>query len=806
MKTKFFYFATTAVLALTSVLAAQLCEARVTVKKGGQTIILREKQPFKVPAAGEKLLKRVVKNQINVFEITRDPKGALATSGGRYIIEKDTPIHIFSDRKFTVNEKGCQKTYVEVDAQELPKSKRIRFCCSLEVIEKNSSFFDYSCDREQAEDFSDFFNMTVAQGAKISDKEQVAFQAYTSSEYFSAINSFFRDGTLPSAPPSNATSSLPIVDASNISQFCARLERILKEKQVDWGTSRSGETILYRGVDTSALHYLVGSLDPTIVSLDIGDRIREKGCFSCSIDKNRAFGFSLRSAQSHAPHQPVLFAVHLRKGDVLGRIPGSLSNCGGVATSDVKEKMIALSRPFDVADFAKHQAERFQKVIRPQMKILHEDTENEVIIAPGQRFMVTNTEEEVLNSTTVTVIHLRPLFDEEAKKCADAASQAAEETKRMTAKMEQQLTQFTYSAKINLDLKKIISKVHRICKIEDAQRAEESARRAAEYACKAANDARKATDESEEARFINIAKQEKATVFRLRDEVLKSKEEIGFFLYRIEHKPKKKIHKVPGYLPLPYALVGGSNNNGWYLRESDQKIFLIKFTHSTNKSVEELGDIAANEAIAVALYRVMGVKMPSAKVIEDCDGIPGVAIERIVGSPVSSASEMPNLHFVRKSFAVDCFLANWDVIGNFPGLNILRGKNNEAVKIDAGGSLTRRAQGEPKQFSRDVDEFQTFFSQGDLTSNIFSKITYEEFEDGYARVTQLTDEQIEGIVTTSGSAMQEGERIQLVDTLKARRDSMISHKEEYFCDVSFGKENLGQPSFPLDCYAPAYKE
>jgi len=134
----------------------------------------------------------------------------------------------------------------------------------------------------------------------------------------------------------------------------------------------------------------------------------------------------------------------------------------------------------------------------------------------------------------------------------------------------------------------------------------------------------------------------------------------------------------------------GGTVPGW-LAESriDGSRWIIKFVSDDI--------LAQNEVLAAKLYEHAGVRVPELQLME-YEGNNGV-MRLAVASRFDANLRKPDfldgsVMGLMEGFLVDCWLANWDVIG-LEYDNILR-DDYGAVRVDVGGSLLFRAQGQPK--------------------------------------------------------------------------------------------------------------
>jgi SPP1 gp7 family putative phage head morphogenesis protein len=130
---------------------------------------------------------------------------------------------------------------------------------------------------------------------------------------------------------------------------------------------------------------------------------------------------------------------------------------------------------------------------------------------------------------------------------------------------------------------------------------------------------------------------------------------------------------------------------------------LVRDPETGKQYVLKRGNNAAHlreEVAADKAYRALGVPTPKVKLYETETGpvklsqfVEGRSLAEVLkGDPKEAAKVMQQ---VRRNFAADALLGNWDVAGmNLD--NILVGKDGKAYRIDNGVSLRFRAQGEMK--------------------------------------------------------------------------------------------------------------
>ena len=124
---------------------------------------------------------------------------------------------------------------------------------------------------------------------------------------------------------------------------------------------------------------------------------------------------------------------------------------------------------------------------------------------------------------------------------------------------------------------------------------------------------------------------------------------------------------------------------------------------SGNLYVKKYGNSAEHltqEAAADSVYQALGMNVPAHQVYQTAKGpvklakfADGQTLDKVEANNPNLAAKAAAE--VRKGFAADALLDNWDVIGLGKD-NILIGKNGKVYRIDNGGSLQYRAQGKLK--------------------------------------------------------------------------------------------------------------
>jgi len=177
--------------------------------------------------------------------------------------------------------------------------------------------------------------------------------------------------------------------------------------------------------------------------------------------------------------------------------------------------------------------------------------------------------------------------------------------------------------------------------------------------------------------------------------------------------------------------------------------------------------------LAAKLYQAAGVAVPDVKLVtvQDKLGIASGMIDGLQKLP-SDAREIKG---AMEGFAVDAWLANWDVVGLLRD-NLLADPHGQAVRIDVGGALLYRAQGEPKgpAFGYTVGELDTLTDgTNPQASELFGNITHAELATGIRKVRSVPDAAIQALCMEHGSGNR-AQKQRLAKLLIARKAYLAS--------------------------------
>jgi hypothetical protein len=208
----------------------------------------------------------------------------------------------------------------------------------------------------------------------------------------------------------------------------------------------------------------------------------------------------------------------------------------------------------------------------------------------------------------------------------------------------------------------------------------------------------------------------------------------------------------------------GSNPGGLYEDAGGVKWYV---------KTPQSADHAKNELLAAKLYGLAGLAAQDAKLVE-------------LGGKLSIASKWENLKKVGAGvkgikgaidgFAVDAWLANWDVVG-LGYDNLLVHEKGSAFRVDAGGALLYRAQGSAKgsAFGHNVTELNTLRdpSKAPQAAAVFGGMTPAEIKESAKRVQAMTPQMITDACVAYGPG-DKLDRLELAATLIARRTSVLN--------------------------------
>jgi hypothetical protein len=208
----------------------------------------------------------------------------------------------------------------------------------------------------------------------------------------------------------------------------------------------------------------------------------------------------------------------------------------------------------------------------------------------------------------------------------------------------------------------------------------------------------------------------------------------------------------------------GSNPGGVYEDENGKR-------HYVKQSKSDLH--AKNEALTARLYALAGIKTTNPQlVVTDDEGRLGTSAEMLDGTVGLNTEARKKM---RKGFAADVWLANWDVVGLTED-NALTTPDGTLVRVDLGGSLLFRAQGGPKgdAFGESASEWVSMRShtKNPQAANVFGSMSGAELQESAETLLFISNADIDAAVNDIfGAEDPVGTKLKV--TLKARRDDVL---------------------------------
>ena len=188
-------------------------------------------------------------------------------------------------------------------------------------------------------------------------------------------------------------------------------------------------------------------------------------------------------------------------------------------------------------------------------------------------------------------------------------------------------------------------------------------------------------------------------------------------------------------------LVGGKQGSTNGALFKDQHLDTLHYVKWNNSELR-----AKVEALTGALYALADVPVPIQRVI-DFKGETALMSDWLDDATPMNMEELKNHPDVLENYAVDAWLANWDVVGT-NGVNIVKGPGGKAYRVDLGGALLFRALGESKKLPAQVDELTLLQDMGKnpMAAQVFANLTDDQLKVGAEKVGKISDQQIDDAV------------------------------------------------------------
>lgn len=242
----------------------------------------------------------------------------------------------------------------------------------------------------------------------------------------------------------------------------------------------------------------------------------------------------------------------------------------------------------------------------------------------------------------------------------------------------------------------------------------------------------------------------------------------------------------------------GSNKGGTF-EDAEGNQFYVK---------EPKSDLhAQNEVLASALYRAVGIDAAEIYIGSNEDGKKKTYSPMIDGAESDLSTKRKDSEYLAKlqeGFAIDAWLANWDVAGlSFD--NVVTDANGDPVRVDPGGALLFRAMGAPKgsAFGDEVTELETLRdkNKNPQSAALFGSMTEEQQVESARKLLDITPDEISQLVDSIVD--EPNAAAKLKDTLVARRSFILDRYGLLADDTSITVDNTDISDTDADAAKPA---
>lgn len=227
----------------------------------------------------------------------------------------------------------------------------------------------------------------------------------------------------------------------------------------------------------------------------------------------------------------------------------------------------------------------------------------------------------------------------------------------------------------------------------------------------------------------------------------------------------------------------GSNPGGTYEDDEGERWYV---------KTPKTGEHVVQDLLANSLYHAAGIDVTTEKAVMLADK-PSIASKIVPGqvllSEASASKRQAARLNLREGFAVDAWLGNWDVVGLSED-NVLVSNTGKPVRLDTGGTLEFRAQGEKKTlFSGTVEEFDTLRDPklNPQAAAVFKDMSSDELVASINKVLVISDQQIKEAVLQSGAGAH------LAQVLIDRRN-YLANKKAGLIGQAAPKPDVSDPS------------
>ena len=237
-------------------------------------------------------------------------------------------------------------------------------------------------------------------------------------------------------------------------------------------------------------------------------------------------------------------------------------------------------------------------------------------------------------------------------------------------------------------------------------------------------------------------------------------------------RPGEVGGSAPTEFPKDLKKIGsakGTNPGGTYVDGSGKKWYVKQYSNS---------DQAANENVANAIYRAIGVPVPASALSEDGKQI-ALRWEDSKGTLGQVGVTKDVARKILDGFAGDVFLQNWDAVGTGHD-NVIVKESGTPLRVDQGGTLLFRAQGAPKPESTldKIDEWDSLREKNVYYNAVFQAAGVKNADDLGERVISQIDRIVQARPAAGWESVVREYAPKATETFKKRVGVMLEARQK----------------------------
>ena len=248
-----------------------------------------------------------------------------------------------------------------------------------------------------------------------------------------------------------------------------------------------------------------------------------------------------------------------------------------------------------------------------------------------------------------------------------------------------------------------------------------------------------------------------------------------YHLPPIDHDQAKKIQDqgLAERFSMSMMNIHGSQmggNKGGQATYSDGSEWYVKICNDPER--------AKSEKLAADLYKLANAHSAEMILVDAGNGKINVG-SKFVDGLKNDRSAITQDEGVMEDFAADCWLANWDVIGQWGSPNVKIDKDGKPFRFDPGGALEYRAlesSGKKTDFGDTVTEWNTLRMQTATTNaEVFNKITEDQMVKSARKIQNIKPEQVRDAALKAGYSLPDA--VRLAEKMEKRRQDVIARAQ-----------------------------